>query len=388
MPAASATSVPVAPSAPAAYGEVVLVPAEAFFVRRIAVDAAADIATQVELALETSAPFGLNQLYYGSFCPAGGAHALLFATHRRLFAAEAWDGAAAVLPAWVALLGEPPTGAKIRAWQDGATVVVAAWDGAGPLPAVVLARRAEAGQAGAVQGELCAEAQRRLGSEAAVEEFSGAAQPQARKGGTVEFSLAGGGGRRLTTAWEAGALATLDIRDKAVLAARQQTQSRDRVLWRALLGGVGVLLFAGLLELGLVAGRYAVAQQQAAIATLAPAVERIQTAQALGTRIEEMSRRRLRPFEMLAVLNSVRPPGVQFTRSVTSGQGGMEIEAQTANADSVGAFETALRALPALEGVEVRDLRLREGVTTFQLAVTFREGTLAAVAGTEKGGPR
>ncbi len=384
MPASTATPAAVAATA---YEEVVLVPAEAFFVRRIAIDAAAEVGPQVELALETSAPFGLNQLYHGFFAPAGGAHALVFATHRRLFPAEAWDGAAAVVPAFVALLGEPPTGAKVRVWQDAGSVVVAAWDSASPLPAVVLARRAEPAAAAETRAELLDEARRRLGSEAAVEEFSGAALPQSGKGGAVSFALAGGGGRRLATTWEAGALETMDIRDKAVLAARRQTQRRDGLLWRGLLGAAALLAVAALLELALVAGRYAVAQQQEAIATLAPAVERIQTAQALGTRIEEMSRRRLRPFEMLAVLNSVRPAGVQFTRSVTSGQGGMEIEAQTANADSVGAFESALRALPALESVEVRDLRLREGVTTFQLTVSFREGSLAGVPGTE-GGPR
>lgn len=383
MPAPAVTSAPAAP----AFEEVVLVPAEAFFVRRIAVDTAADVGAQVELALETSAPFGLGQLYHGYVAPAGGAHALVFATHRRLFPAESWDGAAAVLPAFVALLGEPPAGARIRLWEDAASLVVAAWDGAAPLPAVVLARRVETGRAEAVRAELLAEAQRRLGRDAAVEEFSGAAKPQSGKGGAVEFLLGGGGGRRLATRWEPAALGTMDIRDKAVLAARRQAQRRDRALWRALLGAVAVLALAGLLELGQAAGRYAVARQQEAIATLTPAVERIQTAQALGARIEEMSRRRLRPFEMLAVLNSVRPPSVLFTRSVTSGQGGMEIEAQTANADSVGAFESALRTLPALEGVEVRDLRLREGVTTFQLVVGFREGSLAGVPGTE-GGPR
>lgn len=382
MPAAPAPLT----ATPPAHGDIVLVPSEAFFVRRIAVDPTGDIAAQAELALETSAPFGVNQLYHGHFAPVGGAHALVFATHRRLFPAEGWDGATAVLPAFAALLGEPPAAAKIRLWQDGASIVVAAWDGTAPLPAVVLARRAET-EAASVRGELLAEAKSRLGREAVVEEFSGAAAPQPGKGGAVQFTLEGGGGRRLATVAEAEVLEAMDIRDKEVLAARRQTLRRDRLLWHALLGGVGVLLLAGLLELGMVAGRYAVRKQQEAIATLAPAVERIQTAQALGTRIEEMSRRRLRPFEMLAVLNAVRPPGVQFTRSVTSGQGAMEIEAQTANADSVGAFESALRAQPALESVEVRDLRLREGVTTFQMLVSFREGTLATVAGTE-GGPR
>jgi Tfp pilus assembly protein PilN len=166
-----------------------------------------------------------------------------------------------------------------------------------------------------------------------------------------------------------------------VLAGRKQVEQRNRLLWRTLLAGFAVLAIAVALELGMVGARTKIASQQEAVRQVAPEVEKIQTAQALGARIEEMSRRRLRPFEMLAVLNQARPPGVQFTRSVTNGQGAIEIEAQTANADSVGTFEAALRALPAIETIEVRDLRLREGVTTFMLMASFREGSLATVAG-------
>jgi Tfp pilus assembly protein PilN len=216
-----------------------------------------------------------------------------------------------------------------------------------------------------------------------VEEFSGDVTVEPRKSGGLELTLAdGGGGRRLTTVFDGAAVEAMDVRDKAVLAERRSALQRDRMLWRVLQTAVGGLILAGLLELGMIAGGVLLRQQREAQAQLAPEVERIQTAQALGTRIEEMSRRRLRPFEMLAVLNAVRPPGVLFTRSVTNGQGSLEIEGQTANADAVGAFESALRALPSIETLEVRDLRLRDGLTTFQLSASFREGTLATVAGT------
>lgn len=365
--------------------EPVFLPAESFFVRRVPLDPGAEPAGQIELALEAGAPFGLPQLYYGYLRTSDGTQALVFATHRRLFAAEAWDGASTVLPGFAALLGHPPAEMRIRTWQRPERLVVAAWDGAGELPAVVLARAIDPTNADAVREELLAEVTRRLGRSAAVEEFSGEVQIAPAKSGGLELTLAGGGGRKIVASVDPVALETMDVRDKAVLATRRAVQRRDRLLWRVLGGAAGAIVLCAVLELVLVAGGVLVRQQRAAEAQVAPEVERIQTAQALGTRIEEMSRRRLRPFEMLAVLNQARPAGVMFTRSTTVGQGSIEIEAETANADSPGAYETALRALPAIESLEVRDLRLRNGLTTFQLVATFREGTLAGVAGTGTG---
>ncbi len=360
-------------------GAVVLLPAEAFFVRRVAVDPAADAAAQAEIAVEGLAPFGLGQLYHGRLV--AGAQALVFATHRRLFPAADWDGRDAVLPAFVALLGDPPAGARLRTWTRPGAVVVAAWDGTGPLPAHVLARAAEPGGEAAARTELAADVAARLGASPPVEEFSGEAGVGPAKSGGLVLTLPGADGRTLTTTFARGAVEAMDVRDAAVLAARRAAARRDGWLWRSLQVAVAGLGAAVLLEAALAAGGALVRQQRAAADAAAPGIERIQTAQALGTRIDELSRRRLRPFEMLAFVNQVRPAGIVFTRAVTAGQTALEIEAQTANADTVGNFESALRGLPAAEGVEVRDLRLRDGLTTFQLTVRFREAALAALDG-------
>lgn len=358
--------------------EPVLVAPESFFVRRVALDATTDAAGQVEIALEAQAPFGVAQLYYGYLPSTDGAQALVFATHRRLHAAEAWDGACAVLPGFLALVGSAPGAAKLRVWSRPECIVAAAWDGAGELPAHVLARGCDAATAIAVRDELVAELTRRLGGECAVEDFSGDAQLGALKGGGFEFTLgSGGGGRSITARFAGVVLDAMDVRDKAVLAERRAGLRRDTLLWRGLQATIGVLVFSLVLEVGLLAGGVLLRQQRAAQAQLAPEVDHIQTAQSLGTRIDEMSRRRLRPFEMLAALNSVRPPGLMFSRSVTSGQGTIEIEAQTSNADSVGLFESAVRGLAAIQSADARDVRLRDGLTTFQLTATFREGSLA-----------
>src|SRR5476651_1475450 len=92
------TSSPPAP-------KVALLPDGLFFVRSVEVPAdvtPAEIGLQVELALETLAPFPLGQLYYGYYWTPGSTRALVFAAYRRRFTAEqvaAWDGVELVLPA-------------------------------------------------------------------------------------------------------------------------------------------------------------------------------------------------------------------------------------------------------------------------------------------------
>lgn len=375
------TSPPTAAPEPV-LDETVVLPAEAFFVRCVPLDPTAEAGDQVELALETHAPFALGQLFYGYHRAADGASALVFATHRRLFAAEGWDGAAAVLPAFVALLGDAPTHRKTRTWSDGASLIVAAWDGRGSLPALVLARRVEPATEGVERDRLLAEAAARLGDLGSNEEFVGPITVATKKQ-SWEFAVARRTGGALTTVFDEAAVQVMDVRDKEVLAARRATQQRDRLLWRVLQATIGCIAFGLVLEVALFLGGILLNQQRQAQDAVAPEVEKIQTAQALGTRIEEMAQRRLRAMEMLAVVNAVRPPGIVFSRSTTSGRDTLEVEGQSANADNVGAFESAVRVLPQVATLEVSNVVLREGLTTFRFVATFKDGTLREVAGTE-----
>ena len=95
MPAASTTS---------RNQPVILLAGDRFFVRRIGLAANAPIGPQVELALETLAPFPLEQLYYGYLVDYTRRHALVYAAYRRSFTTEeqaTWETARAVLPEFV-----------------------------------------------------------------------------------------------------------------------------------------------------------------------------------------------------------------------------------------------------------------------------------------------
>lgn len=366
-----------ATSVSAATHGVALLPSHRFFTRRIPLLADGDRAAQVELALEGFSPFPVEQLYHGYVMTPAQDEALVFAAYRKQFTAAetaTWDTAAMVVPALVALLETPPAKASIRVWREAEAVTVAAWDGKSPLPAVVLSR--STGDTATVNA-LVAEVRTRAGLAAAgVEEFSGAAAGAARADGKgYDFTIAGRAAGRGATLGK-GEAASADVRDKTFLAEQRRVGQRDQWLWRAFLAtvvGCAVLLVA---EAGLAGGGWMLRRLQAKNQLQAAGVEKIMTAQSLSERIGELGGRRLMPLEMLAQLNRVRPPSVVFLRATTTDRLAMDVEAQTANAADVGVYEAALRATPAVAAVETRDLRSREGTTSFVLGVTFKPGAL------------
>lgn len=344
-----------------------LLPSDRFFVRVVPLAVGADVAAQIDLALESLAPFPLDQLYYGHIRSGTGEQALVFAAYRKLFSSTEtaeWGQAAAAVPAFLALLGEPPRTPVIRVHAGKHSITALAWDGAHTLPVAVLARAAQEPADAATRAALVAEIRERSGLSAAlVAEIPGPAIA-GRTGGmeNIDLDLA-------------------DVRDKEFLASLRAQRKRDRVLWRGFLAGLVGLAALMLLEAGLLVGGIWRRSLDSVARLQAPAVRAIETAQTLSAKIEEMAQRRLLPFEMLALVNQNRPASVQFVRTSTSGLLTLEIEAQTSNATDVGQYEAALRAAPELSGVEIRDLRSRDGLTTFSLTVNFKPESLHPGAG-------
>ena len=166
-----------------------------------------------------------------------------------------------------------------------------------------------------------------------------------------------------------------------MLATRRATLKRDMLLWRGFLTCVIGLALMVVLEAAILAGGIWLNGVAVVVRAQAPAVKKIETAQTLSTRIEEMTQRHLMPLEMLAVVNQNRPASITFTRSTTSGLNAMEIELTTANATDMDQYETVLRAAPELAGIESQFQGLREGISTYRLTVTFKPGALHQEAG-------
>lgn len=366
---------------PVAAPRVLLVPADRFFVQTVPLAPGADAGEQAALALEELAPFPLAQLYHGHLVASDRSQALVFAAYRRRFSAAetaAWAAADLVLPAFVALLGTRDGGEGAVVHADGPALTGVAWDDRSPLPVHVLAQTGgeppTEGQRAAFAAELQAGSRR---SPALVRELTGPITVGHDADGRVVFTIDGTESARLSRP----ALAAADVRDKDFLEEQRRTGRRDQWLWRGLLAAAAAAALAVALDLGALALGGWTGRIRRAVAAEAPQVQRIETAQTLAARIEDLSRRQFRPLEMLALVSERRPQTIQFLRTTTKGLYTVEVEAQTPNAADVGAYEVALRGLGTLERVETRDLRTRDGVTTFGLAVTFKPAALQPEGG-------
>ena len=361
---------------PPAPAEIILLPSDRFFVRAVPLVAGAGLGAQVELALEGLAPFPVGQLFYGYLLAPARDMALVFAAFRKRFLAEevaVWSEAAGVLPAFLALLGDAPTTPTIRLWAEARGITAVAWDGRGPLPVAVMARETEQPADVAQRMALVTDIRTRTGlADAAVQEFSGdAALSHHAAKETFRLELTGGSGS-ISINLAQREISTADVRDKEFLTGQRAVLKRNMILWRSFLACMGGLAAMMVLEAGLLAGGVWVKGIKSTVQQQATEVKKIETAQSLSARIEEMTQRRLMPFEMLVMINQNRPASIQFVRTTTTGLNTLEIEAQTSNAADVGQYEAVLRASQQLAGVETRDLRSREGVTSFILTVTFR----------------
>jgi hypothetical protein len=360
---------------------IALVSGERFFLKEVALDPSVSAAGQVELALEESSPFPLAQLYHGFVVSADRRQALGYAAYRRRFSGEEtaeWPEAAVVLPEFLALIGAPPPRPLIVVHVDTDGVNGAAWNGQTGLPVTVVARSfPEVTEAHVT--DVTDELRRRAGLDAGVEvrRLEGPVGAGSDGEGEAVFRIAGEETARLS----AEAVIEADVRDKSFLEAKRREDAKRRSWAWALAGAVSLLLLALALDLGAVGLNLWARRQREQVLGQADEVRRIETAQTLATRIEDLTERQERPLEWLSRVSAVRPRSVQFLRVVSNNDRTLTINAQTPDAAAVGAFETVLRQRTDLEQVEMRDLRSREGLTSFVLAVRFKPEASGATGG-------
>lgn len=360
-------------------GDVVFAPGEKFFVRRVPLAPDSEVSAQVELALEGFSPFPAGQLYYGYRTNVARSEAVVFAAHRKNFSAEetaSWVDATAVLPTFSVWLGAnnvPPASVALR--EDGKELEAVAWDGKSELPAAVLVRPQEA----VGRDTLIATARRKaeLGSDIAVKIFRPAVEVTREK---KEWILRLNSGS-VEARFDEAELGYADIRDKELLKARRLTSRRDTLLWRGFAAVVIGLVACVVLELGVLGVRFWLASRQAYLAAQAPMVKKIELAQSMTKRLEDISTQRLLPFEMINALNDKRPSGLEFNTVTTKGNWQLDIRGQANSADDTSTFENEIRRVKGVEKVEVLEKTTRDRLTLFHYEVTFKPGWYQAGGG-------
>lgn len=358
--------------------KVAFLPDALFFTRAVPVAAgvsSAEAAAQIELALESVAPFPLAQLYYGWCWTPGAEEALVFAAYRRRFTTEqtaAWAEAELVLPAFVAVLGAQVVPATTVVLNSAEGLTAVHWEKS-PAPARVLCRPLASDATPEQRAQSRDELLRAIGESKKVIDVDSPVLPETAASDREVAFRAGDFVSRFST----GGAAALDVRDKAELAARRGARQRDLLLWRLALGCAAALLLLVVGEIALFGGKKWNDTRLAKVRAQKPTVDKIMSAQSLALRIEELATKRLLPFEMIEVLldEDRLPPEIQFTRVFTSTQTGLhtlKVEAKSTNVGQIGVYEAKLRTLPMIQKIETQIGPTVGNAATFNLNVAFK----------------
>jgi hypothetical protein len=141
-----------------------------------------------------------------------------------------------------------------------------------------------------------------------------------------------------------------------------------------LLGCVAAILLSVTLELVLVSGGVWQKARLIRVEKQEPWVNKIRLAKSLAVQIEELSTKRMRPFEMISIVSEKLPASVVFTSATVTSLYTLDVQAQAATSADVDAYRSALNTVPLFEKVEFppKDSRVQNGLTTFRLIVTFK----------------
>jgi hypothetical protein len=359
-------------SAPAR--KVVLLPDTHFFCRTVPITAGAapaEAAAQVELALEGLAPFPLGQLYHGHFWRPGAKSAFVFAAYRKRFPVEqveTWADAEAVLPAFASMLNAQNAGSTTLLLWSEKNLTAIRWEESGDAPVSVIARdlplELTFADHAAVRDTVLRESGATIN---VVESTTAPALDNTTTDDDFVFRC-----EHADSTFTREQLDVLDVRDKVELASRRRARKRDLWLWRVLLGSAAVILLSMTLEFVLIGGKIWQKSRTAMVDRQESTVSKIMLAQSLAMRIEELSTKRMRPFEMISMVSEKLPASVVFLNTTVKNLNTLVIEAQTSNPSDVDAFRSALSNMVTCQNVEFKGNRLQNGQTTFQLVVTFK----------------
>lgn len=154
-----------------------------------------------------------------------------------------------------------------------------------------------------------------------------------------------------------------------MIAIEQADQSNQRFLqWLAAAAAAIVLLAA--IQAGSILWQVYLNRLAASVTAEQPHTDQLQARFRLMERLQQMGTTAWSPFDLLSVVNSIRPPGIHFLSSQLVAKDYVEIRGIANTVETVNRFENLLLQSPAIESVERISLQSR-GEVTFTIAVHF-----------------
>ena len=354
-----------------------LAPGEAFFTRQVELPegiAPADVPGFVQLQLEASAPFPLENLAWG-FVRGKGRVVLVFAgVPDRVYGAASAESLWHVFPSFLPLLLCPaPSDECIVIGVSGGTASALFHKAGGdlpqrvsssPLPSDFDPSAPQAAQKLAALLSLPANARIQPGIRRAGEADSGDTR--------ISFPVSGcGTDKPFEAALSGDALWNADVRGRTYAASERKVRRTGLLAWNAFSAGcvfAGVLLVAAL---ALVSVRIATGIVNAGIRSRAVEVEALQDKADFATNLESVTERDMKPFSMLAVANSGRPEGVIFEKVSSLDWNVLHVEGVAQRSEFVQSYIELLSKNPSVRSVKTNRTATTGGHATFDIDISF-----------------
>lgn len=368
---------------PATSEKVLGLPAHIFFIEPIEIPAELEpeeLDDFAELTIESISPFPLEQLYWGYLCAESSSTILLYAAHRervKKVAPEPIEAYAWVLPEFAPLACTDypqatelslvsQTGVSLLHFNKGSCVPVHVSAIACPTEEIEEAMDTLRSNA----PDLVPEAGRlRLQPESAT--LGDHQCPVFNFHSCVEETPPNATERLKKLSPNGAFLWRADVRDldykKAERNARRISLLSLRTLgWAALV----TLLLLGI-ELLLLGSHVWLGSQQNRIARQQPLVDTISEQQTLMFKLEQIERNDLRPIAILDALNTLRPDGIYFTKTIVEGENQVRIDGVSNNVSALNRYTDALEQSGTFELLQSPKSLTRQGKTTFTLQLAF-----------------
>lgn len=138
----------------------------------------------------------------------------------------------------------------------------------------------------------------------------------------------------------------------------------------AALIGFGVLLLGEGIRYGLTGYEKGLTQK---ITSRKDAVARIEAQERLAEKIEQVNEKRLSPFEMISIVNQIRPKLLYFTSVRIGVNSDLLIEGASSSVDVVNQYSTELNNLKSITSVDISNIVSRRGSINFTMSIQFSD---------------
>lgn len=363
-----------------------LAPADAFFTRQVELPPGLsweDKRAFIELALEGSAPFPMEQLAWGFLQADHSPHALVYATAKARLTRlefENLENYLQLFPGFISLFGETVSAPTVRfLCQNG--VLSAQYMAAGnPVPEKVVSRK--------VMGEL-------LTDDTLLEARKSMAASLDVTGYSVEEGLWLGEGfdilsndallfrhRHLQPGvhgevverllpFSENELWAADIRGDLYAGRERMVRRRSSFIWKSLRAAVVTAIVLLILQIGTFGLSTFNLLRERTLRELEPSAVRVEDKLTLAQLLTQSTEEDLNPFLLMESINPLRPDSIYYEKVRSRAINSLEVEGKsTEGVTPVNAFADSINQLAFVESVE-NNSQTRNNQTSFELTITF-----------------